>query len=32
MEMEGLKQIKDIRSLIKEFCENCRFRGMTERA
>jgi|YelNatPaOPRAMG01_1025707.scaffolds.fasta_scaffold27046_5 hypothetical protein len=30
MEMEGLKQIKDIRSLIKEFCENCRFRGMTE--
>jgi hypothetical protein len=32
MEMEELRQIKDVRSLIEEFCENCRFRGMTERA
>jgi len=30
MEMEELRQIKDVRSLIEEFCENCRFRGMTE--
>jgi hypothetical protein len=30
MEMEELRQIKDVRSLIEEFCENCRLRGMTE--
>jgi hypothetical protein len=30
MEMEELRQIKDVRSLIEKFCENCRLRGMTE--
>jgi len=26
MEMEELRQIKDVRSLIEEFCENCRLK------
>jgi integrase/recombinase XerD len=30
MEMEKLRQIKDVRSLIEEFCEDCRLREMTE--
>ncbi|MEG9193869.1 MAG: hypothetical protein V6S10_00880 [Candidatus Methanoglobus sp.] len=28
--MEKLRQIKDVRSLIEEFCEDCRLREMTE--